>query len=215
MTSRAETSTGDLRLVTIMEHQQLKRKISESAKSLGVANRMVVPVGNARSNVWIFGHAPDLDEKSPFASEGNTLIRNTLLSMGVNASRALLGYLIPVHYETHQTDPTLCKMWLRYFDLEVQLMRPRAVVLLGLKAARLALGVVGQSLEALRGTRFYFEGDLDANYFVTYGASEMAEGGGYYTRTGVQWVTDLSNIFEVVEASFPRQQMAKRVRCAS
>ncbi len=174
-------------------------------QSAGESTEIITGIGNRLANVWVIGYQPDAHEIVPFTGENTSIVTHTLRQAGASLQGVFLTYIRRTPGEEWAT------RWEENIRKELTLVWPHAVILLGNKCAEAVLGVK-DTVDRLRGTRFYFGDIRETSYFVTYAPHEVVEPGhgGMLSRNGLELFRDVVAVCAVTEKYFSKTRELKR-----
>lgn len=157
----------------IRRHERMKRLESDYAKlprrhrKWPLGRRLVPGEGPLDASVMLIGEAPGATEDAlgrPFVGRSgqklDTLLRKAGLRRRDLYITSVVQFRPPKNREPTRSEISECK---RFFDAQIEIVRPKVIILLGRTAAASVLGI--GKIEGFRRRRFVRGG---ITYFVTY-----------------------------------------------
>lgn len=163
--------------------------------------------GNPQANVCIVGLRPELTEKNVFSGDEGKVLRDLISKrIGVPSFAVWYTYVVKQPGVTSKI-PTWGEVreWCDYLFDELEIIKPRATVLMGVETAWAVLGSEEADTEKLRHIRFMLKRAIQTNFFVTYSAENLNRFG-IHSQVGVSMEEDLRAIFEVIVSHFTSVQ---------
>jgi DNA polymerase len=151
-----------------------KAKIKCRKCPIGPVYDKVVPSDGCKTNpkVMILGEAPGADEveqEKPFIGKAGKLVRSTIEEFGYDETNYLISNVIPCRPEKNKfpKDKSLVincfEMWLKN---EINLMKPRCILLLGAQPLNYVLGLKG--ITKMRGNWYNIPWNEDIQCMPTF-----------------------------------------------
>jgi uracil-DNA glycosylase family 4 len=184
------------------------RKVQEHAMGGWGADlsKLAISDGNTKAPVMIVGWQHGESEAKPFTEPPRDLVRIALANMGVTYHMVLLTDLVKIPRPALARTNEDVGTWVDLLLEEIEIVEPKAVVLLGQEVAAWVLHGPSLNLASLRRARFIMPTKTNASFFATYapadvcGRNLLSKSSGRYRP--VEWVTDLRAVFEVDERHF-------------
>ena len=154
--------------------------------------------GQVGAKVAVVGMKPERNETIPFTGKLTGLAGQLLASLEVPDPLLLKTYLV----RSPRAARSPAVPWVEILKEELEIVRPKAVILLGAELARAVLNLPGEEIEHLRKTRFVFRKNAAMSWFVTFSPQDVDAGGGLQSPMGNYWTFDHSAVFESVERYF-------------
>ncbi|NWK55302.1 uracil-DNA glycosylase [Verrucomicrobiaceae bacterium N1E253] len=138
------------------------------AKALGgFRQTMVFSSGNLGADLMLVGEAPGFDEErlgEPFVGMAGQKLDAILRAMGTDRQQVYLSNILKFRPQmpnqtVNNRKPTAkeLEVWLPFLQAEVELVRPKVIIALGVTTARALLGL-DQSVEDMRGEFHTYRG---------------------------------------------------------
>jgi hypothetical protein len=163
--------------------------------------RLVHSYGGDHPNILIVGYKAVRGEQHPFQTSPGIRVVEGLVRLGVPPAAVRIGYLFRDH-EAPNDDKACTKLWVKELMEEIDILKPRAVLLLGKRVADTILGVNDNDIDKYRRTRFATK-PLGVNFMVTYSPEELAAAGDWDTETSKTFMEDLFALVTVNEKHYP------------
>jgi uracil-DNA glycosylase family 4 len=168
----AETALPDVAPAVVNEWQTLNTAIRDCTKCELHASRTqaVCGVGNQQADWLIVGEAPGADEDrqgEPFVGKAGQLLNEMLRAVGLGREQVFIANILkcrpPENRDPKKEEAEQC---LPYLQQQIELLKPRLILVVGKIAAHKLLGV-DAALGKLRGTVHRY-GDANIPVVVTY-----------------------------------------------
>lgn len=141
--------------------------------------RLVFGEGNAEASIFFCGEAPGADEETagrPFVGRAGQLLDKMIAAAGLSREQVYIGNImkwrpeLPTLYGNRPPTPEEMAYCLPYLSAQVEIIRPRVIVALGLTAVNGLLGFdPDRRIGAMRGKELEFHGiPVVATYHPSY-----------------------------------------------
>ena len=186
-------------------HTEHLKVIEAYASSHGANTRRVKSyVGNPQASVAIVGWQMPEEDRAPFVSVPLNLVRETLSIMGVTPSMVFLTNVVKYWLSPDQV--FVLADWKELLLREIEIVGPKAVIVLGGAAARCVLGGRGE-MDRFRKTRFSLARFPQTTFFATYGPEELVRAqSSVRTARTLEFRSDLRAVFDVNQLYFAKSQ---------
>lgn len=148
----------------------VKQVLREQTASMRLPNRMYTPLGMVGAPLAIVGFRPNDAKDQVFSGPSHELWRQMIADTGVNPIRLLWQtYLV----KSEPMNQDQLPKWRKVLFAELDIVKPRAVLLLGGLAAKHVLGLPSNKTADYRGTRYALARAKYATFFVTHSVEEV------------------------------------------
>jgi len=187
----AQARADELRLL-----DRRMQAVAVAAGKAAGAGPYVPSEGGVGAKAAIVGFCPMPADDRPFTDPAVALEREVLLACGVPNELVLLTHVLRERPLEHRVSESL-REWLPLLIEQLRLVRPKAILLLGVHASEAVLGQHELDIERLRHVRFVLTRSLPAsNIFVTYSPDQVWAEGGLNSNLGCQFTFDHMAVFK-------------------
>ncbi len=167
-----------------------------SLRGIFPTHRLVAGYGNPAANVAVVGLQAAAGEQQPFREEPNVRVLEAMVSMGVGPDAVFTTYMLKD--PATPREPEQFRLWGGYLSQELQLLNPRAVLLLGRDVFKWFTGI-DNDIQKIRNTVFGYAAHSH-NLFVTHAPEDLVVG----EDTHREFMQDLTAVLRVDPLHFPK-----------
>ena len=158
-------------------HDQLNARMTDYAESIGVGMNGIVmsccPGNYAPIMIVGYRHLPG--EASPFDATHRAIVITLLQQLAIKPHMVFITDLVKAPIVGDTIDPKVLARWGNFLFEQIQIVEPKAVILLGAETAKVVIRVDRPAVQDYRHTRFVWPQRTPTNFFVTYGPDDVAK----------------------------------------
>lgn len=169
---------------------------------------LILGSGNPLANVMVVGFRPQMGEAKVFSGSITSRVRQVFADLNVPTHYVWWTYVVKQCIEKESLMWEDVEPWYEHFKHEIEAIKPRAVVLLGVDTAWAVLGSEEGNVDALRQHRCLAKHIPITNFFVTYSPYDI-EKFSPYQALEQEWQKDLVAVFNAQQSYYSKQLVFK------